>query len=149
VQDLLQAVAAGQVQAIVGLGADADVEGTALAPFSRVGDVVLLLSHEGPLARFATVTLPATSWVESPGSFVNARGIAQAYLRALAPKGDARPAWELAAMLGRALGHELSYRKFKDVRAALLARAPAAHPDHKPEAATPVAEDAAKAPAGA
>lgn len=149
VQDLLQAIAAGQVQAVVGLGADADVEGAALAPVSRVGDVVLLLTHDGPLARFATVTLPAASWAEAEGSFVNAKGIAQGFKRALAPKGDARPAWELAAMLGRALGLELSYRKFKDVRAALLAKAPGGHPDHKPEAPATVATEEAKAPAGA
>ena len=148
VQDLLQAVSAGQVQAIVGLGADADVEGAALSPLSRVGDVVLLLSHDGPLSRFATVTLPAAAWAEAPGSFVNAKGIAQGFLRALPPKGEARPGWELAAMLGRALGQELAYRKFKDVRAALLARAPAAHPDHKPEAPAAAAGEA-KAPAGA
>jgi NADH-quinone oxidoreductase subunit G len=147
VHDLLQAVAAGQVNAIVGLGADVEVEGTALSPLSRVGDVLLLLSHEGPLARFATVTLPVAAWAEAPGSFVNAKGIAQDFLRALPPKGEARPGWEIAAMLGRALGHDLAYRKLKDVRAALMARAPGAHPDRKPEAAAAV--DGAKVPAGA
>ncbi len=141
VQDLLAAAAAGQVQAIVGLGADVDVDTNALAPLSRIGDVVLALSHEGALARFATVVLPAASWAEADGSFVNAKGLAQPFKRALPPKGDARPAWEIIAALGRAMNLDLSYTKLREVRAALLAQAPAAHPDHKPAAT--VSADAA------
>ncbi len=145
-QDLLTAASAGQVQAIVGLGADVDVDTNALAPLSRISDVVLALSHEGALARFATVVLPAASWVEAEGSFVNAKGMAQGFKRALPPKGDARPAWDLVAALGRAMGMDLSYTKLREVRAALLAQAPSAHPEHKPAA---VAADDAKATTGA
>ncbi len=144
--DLLAAAAEGKVQAIVGLGADADVDANALAPLSRIADVVLALSHEGPLARYATVVLPAASWVEAEGSFVNAKGVAQGFKRALSPKGDAAPAWELLAGLGRAMNLDLSYTKLREVRAALLAQVPAAHPDHAP--ATSAATDA-KASAGA
>jgi NADH-quinone oxidoreductase subunit G len=136
--DLLAAASAGQVQAIVGLGADVDVDTNALAPLSRIGDVVLALSHEGPLARFATVVLPAASWAEADGSFVNAKGLAQAFKRGLQPKGDARPAWDLIAALGRAMNLDLSYTKLREVRAALLAQAPAAHPELKPAAAATV-----------
>ncbi len=134
IQDLLAAAAAGQVQAIVGLGADVDVDANALAPLSRIADVVLALTHEGPLARFASVTLPAASWVEADGSFVNAKGLAQPFKRALPPKGSALPAWNLVARLGRAMNLELAYAKLREVRAALLAQAPGAHPDSKPEA---------------
>jgi NADH-quinone oxidoreductase subunit G len=133
-QDLLTAASAGQVQAIVGLGCDADVDVNLLSPLSRIADVVLLTAHKGPLTRFATVLLAAASVFEAEGSFVNASGRAQGFKRALQPRGDLTPAWKIAARLGEALGHELSYKTFKEVRAALMAKAPSAHPDHKPEA---------------
>ncbi len=146
-QDLLAAAAAGQVQGIVGLGADVDVDANALAPLSRIGEVVLFLSHEGPLARFATVVLPAASWAEADGSFVNAKRLAQPFKRALPPKGDALPAWDLIARLGRAMNLDLSYTKLREVRAALLAQAPEAHPDSRPMAVS--ADAGAQAQKGA
>ena len=125
-KDLLTAVSGGQVLGILGLGADVDVDVSALTPLSRVGDVVLITPHEGPLTKFATVALPAASTFETEGSFVNAKGMAQGFKRALLPHGDALPAWDLTARLGRALGCDLAYKKFKEVRGALAARAPKA-----------------------
>jgi NADH-quinone oxidoreductase subunit G len=125
-KDLLTAVSGGQVLGILGLGADVDVDVSALTPLSRVGDVVLITPHEGPLTKFATVALPAASTFETEGSFVNAKGMAQGFKRALIPHGDAVPAWDLTARLGRALGCDLAYKKFKEVRGALAARAPKA-----------------------
>jgi NADH-quinone oxidoreductase subunit G len=87
--------------------------------------VVLLAAHEGPLARAATHVLPACTWAEAEGTFVNAKGMAQAFRRALAPAGDARPGWELAARLGRAMQLDLAYERLSEVRAALAARGPA------------------------
>ena len=128
-KDLLHAVSAGQVQAVVGLGTDSDAEGDALATLGRVSDVVLLASHDGPLAARSTVLLPAASWLEAPGSFMNVRGIAQPFAKALPPKGDAVPAWDLVARLGRAMELDLKYRKFKEVRAAMAVITPAANPE--------------------
>jgi NADH-quinone oxidoreductase subunit G len=91
-------------------------------------------SHQTPLAAQASVLLPAATSFETDGSFVNATGKAQGFKRALQPQGDAAPGWELLARLGRAMGLDLAYTRLRDVRAALLARAPLAHPDHTPAA---------------
>ena len=138
-KDLLHAVSAGQVQAVVGLGACADAEADTLAVLSRVSEVVLIAAHEGPLAAKASVLLPAASSFESTGSFMNVKGIAQEFRKALPPKGDAVPAWDLVARLGRAMELDLKYRKFKEVRAALAVLTPAANPERAPvvEPSTP------------
>ena len=41
----------------------------------------------------------------------------------LKPRGDARPAWELVARLGRALGYAIDWRKLSDVHAAMAPEA--------------------------
>ena len=131
-KDLLHAVSAGQVQAVVGLGTDIDADADALAVLGRVSDVVLIAAHDGPLASRASVLLPAASSFEATGSFMNVKGIAQEFRKALSPKGDAVPAWDLVARLGRAMELDLKYRKFKEVRAALAVLTPAANPERAP-----------------
>jgi NADH-quinone oxidoreductase subunit G len=121
-QDLVASVAAGDVQGILGIGADADLDSATLAPLGRVGAVALFLSHDGPLARFATVTVPVCSALEAEGHFVNVKGLAQGFKRAALPREGVLPGWDAAARVGRGLGLELSYRAAREVRAALQAR---------------------------
>ncbi|MEZ4410283.1 MAG: molybdopterin-dependent oxidoreductase [Polyangiales bacterium] len=131
-KDLVTRVSNGEFEALVGLGVDADVELASLAPLGQLPQVVLLATHDGPLARYATVLLPKASWVESPGSFMNFKGVAQGFDRALRPEGDAAPGWDLVARLGRAMSLDLAYKKLKDVRAAIAVLAPAASTEHRP-----------------
>ena len=84
--------------------------------------MVVLAANEGPIHRYATVTVPVTAWAECDGTFVNAKGLAQTFKRALQPKKDTLPAWDALSRIGRAAGLDLAYRKFKEVRAALVAR---------------------------
>jgi NADH-quinone oxidoreductase subunit G len=109
-------------QAILALGNVADVDEATLAPLGRVGTFVLLASNAGPLTRHATVVIPVTTWAEADGSFVNAKGISQAFQRGLAPKGDSLPAWEAAARIGRAMKLDVAYKRFAEVRGALVSR---------------------------
>ncbi len=146
-KDLLHAVSAGQVQAVVGLGTDIDADADALAVLSRVSEVVLIAAHDGPLASKASVLLPAASWLEAPGSFMNVKGIAQDFKKALTPKGDATPAWDLVARLGRAMDLDLKYRKFKEVRAALAVLTPAANPERTPQSEPPPPSSSPNPPA--
>ncbi len=84
----------------------------------------MLATHEGPLSRLSTVLLPASSWAESDGTYVNARGLSQESEQAIGFKGDSRPAWKLIAGLSVRLGHDLGWRKLADVRGAMSAEAP-------------------------
>jgi NADH-quinone oxidoreductase subunit G len=85
---------------VLALGADT-FDGAAPSP----KHVVVVASHDGPLTRAATVVLPASTWAEADGTFVNSRGMTQTSQRALAPRGEALPAWAWLARLGRALGY--------------------------------------------
>jgi NADH-quinone oxidoreductase subunit G len=80
---------------------------------------VTIASHEGPFADSAHVMLPATSWVEASGTFVNAKGMAQEAWKGIDSLGSAAPAWDQIARLANALGYETTWTKLKDIRSKL------------------------------
>ena len=88
-----------------------------------LGTLVVIASHEGALTDAAHVVLPATSWAEHNGTYVNRQGIHQLSEKGPLPQGDSKPAWELARLLGVALGLEVSWSKLKDVRSLLVGTA--------------------------
>jgi NADH-quinone oxidoreductase subunit G len=107
---LSAAVKRGAVTHVLALGS---VSGADLG----TATIVTLASHRGELTSAATVVLPATSWAEANGTYVNAKNLAQVSEKALATVGDEQPAWQLLALLGRALGYDCTWSKLKDVRA--------------------------------
>lgn len=80
---------------------------------------VVIAAHEGPMTEGADILLPATSWAEAAGTFVNAKNMAQVAERALQPMGESRPAWEVIAKLGQVLGYETTWAKLKEVQSNL------------------------------
>ena len=134
-QELAASVAMGRFGGILGLGSEVRDLADASA-LKGAGPSVVLATHAGPLASGASVVLPASSWAECDGTFVNAKGLAQESEQAVGPAGDSRPAWKLVAALSARLGSDLGWRKLADVRRAM-----------SPEAGAIVAEG--RAPAGA
>jgi NADH-quinone oxidoreductase subunit G len=63
--------------------------------------------------------LPATSWAEHSGTYVNKQGFRQVADKALEPQGASRPAWELTRLLAKSLRVEPTWAKLKDIRASL------------------------------
>jgi formate dehydrogenase major subunit len=59
--------------------------------------------------RHAHVVLPASSFLEKSGTFINAERRIQLVSPALAPPGDARTDLEIIQDVSRALGHEMGY----------------------------------------
>ncbi|MBN2197465.1 MAG: (2Fe-2S)-binding protein [Polyangiaceae bacterium] len=88
-------------------------------PFGRPKARIVLATHDGPLARRATVLLPAATWAEGQGTFVNAQGLAQVSERAVRPRGESLPAWRLVLLLASELGIELGWKKFGELGRAL------------------------------
>ena len=78
-------------------------------------------------ARFAQVLLPASSWAEADGQFMNVDGIVQESEQAIEPSGQSRPAWKLAAAIGVRLGAPIPWRTLEELRNA-LAGTPAVEP---------------------
>jgi NADH-quinone oxidoreductase subunit G len=120
--ELMAAIDQGRYAYVVALGSELEVDaGPAQAALSKLKGVVTIAAHDGPLAKAAHITLPACSWAEMDGTYVNRKGISQRSERALRPRGDARPAWELVARLGRALGYAMDWKKPADVARAMKA----------------------------
>jgi NADH-quinone oxidoreductase subunit G len=119
--ELLAEVGAGRVTHVIALGGAAPgVEPKDLATLQTLRALVTLTSHEGPLAEAAQVVLPVTSWAESSGTYVNAKGMRQVSEAAIQPLGSARPAWEQIAKIAQTLGLEAGWTKLREIRAKLL-----------------------------
>jgi len=65
----------------------------------------------------ADVLLPAASFMETSGTYVNAEGFWQGFNAVLETKGDARPAWKILRVLGNLTGLDgFDYISSQDVK---------------------------------
>ncbi len=112
------AIQSGAITHVLALGSA--VEDEAVVPMlGKLQALVVLGAWEGPLTEAAHVALPAASWAEADGQFMNAKGMVQESEQAVEPLGQARPAWKLAAALGVRLGIPIPFRTLEELRAAL------------------------------
>jgi NADH-quinone oxidoreductase subunit G len=124
-QALVDDVVARRVTHVIALGGSAPGPVSAL----RSAKVINIAAHQGPMNDVAAVVLPATSWAEHSGTYVNAKGLRQVADKALEPQGACKPAWQQVADLATALGYEPSWVKLKHIRAHLAGGPPVeAHP---------------------
>jgi NADH-quinone oxidoreductase subunit G len=116
---LLDDVVAGRVTHVLALGNATPIDAEALA----VVKLVTITAHEGALTTLAAVVLPATSWAEHSGTYVNAKGMRQVSEKAIEPQGVSKPAWRQVADLATALGYEAPWTKLRQIRAQLIGAA--------------------------
>jgi NADH-quinone oxidoreductase subunit G len=118
--NLLDDIRGGRVSLVIALGGlsprNDPEDATALG---MLGTLVVVAAHEGALTEAAHIVLPATSWAESSGTYVNRQGLRQVAEKALEAQGASRPGWEYARALAKALGLDPSWSKLKDVRSSL------------------------------
>ncbi|MEO7096441.1 MAG: 2Fe-2S iron-sulfur cluster-binding protein [Polyangiales bacterium] len=136
--ELAEPVVGGQITTLVSLGGHADVgDATTVGALGRA-KLIAIAANEGELTDFAEVMLPAASWAEEDGSFINRQGLEQKFEAGPRPAGDSLPAWEIVARLARQMGHPVDWKSLKDVRAAMKSSSPGAKPtDEAPAAAVP------------
>ncbi|MFI4886123.1 MAG: NADH-quinone oxidoreductase subunit NuoG [Steroidobacterales bacterium] len=82
------------------------------------------------LRKVAHVLLPAGSFAETSGTYVNLEGVWQSQTGAAAPVGESRPGWKILRVLGNLLGLSgFDYQSSEDVRdeLATLVGAPTAY----------------------
>jgi NADH-quinone oxidoreductase subunit G len=123
---LMADVGAVRTTHVIALGsatprAKTDEEGAAedLGGLKGLRALVTIATNTGPLSDAAHVILPAASWAEASGTYVNAKGIKQTSEKGIELLGSARPGWEQVAHVARALGYEPTWSKLKDIRARL------------------------------
>ncbi|WP_404713467.1 NADH-quinone oxidoreductase subunit NuoG [Sphingomonas sp. MMS24-J13] len=76
-------------------------------------------------AHVADVILPAASYAEKSGTYVNLEGRVQRGDRAVFPPGDAREDWSIFRALSDVLGHKLPFDTLDQLRAQMEAEVPA------------------------
>jgi NADH-quinone oxidoreductase subunit G len=102
------------------LGAD-EVDFRAFANSFKV-----YVGHHGDKgAHHADVILPAASYVEKAGTFVNLEGRVQVAQQAVFAPGEAREDWKIFRALSEALGKPLPFDTLAQLRAAMIAEVPA------------------------
>jgi len=129
-EDLLADIRAGRTTHVIALGAsgialNSDHDAEALR---QLLGFVVVASHESALCNVAHVVLPATSWAEQSGTYVNKKGIRQQTEQALSPQGESKPAWSIVRQLGQSLGFDATWATLRDVRARMGLAAAARDP---------------------
>jgi NADH-quinone oxidoreductase subunit G len=104
-EDLL----AGDLQALLVLGADLPLSDEALTAAVGLEGLVVIADREISIAGGAHVALPAAAWAEVHGTITNRQGRVQRMRAAYAPDGKALPAWEIVTRLGQAAAATLTY----------------------------------------
>ena len=114
--DLVRAAEEGKLTHVLALGSQTPSDASALA---KIRHLVALSTHTGPLQAHAEIVLPAASWAEAEGSFVNRQGTTQESERAVTPRGDSRPAFRWVHELRLALDRPPVWKKLGELRAAM------------------------------
>ncbi len=95
--------------------------------FARFGQSFkVYVGHHGDKgAHHADVILPAASYVEKSGTYVNLEGRVQVAEKAIFAPGDAREDWAIFRALSDVLGKPLPFDSLVQLRAAMIAEVPA------------------------
>ncbi len=113
-------IVAAKPKVLLALGAD-EVDFTKFEDSLKV-----YIGHHGDKgAHAADIILPAAAYTEKPGTYVNTEGRVQRGDKAVFAPGDAREDWTILRALADALGVDVAFESFHELRAAMVADAPA------------------------
>lgn len=116
---ILEGCVSGAIKALYVMGSDpiasfsdADLARRALdaVPFLIVQDL-----FQTETGKMADVFLPACSFIEKDGSFTNIEGRMQRFKKAIEPRGESKPDWQIIAELMSRLGKPVPYFSPRDV----------------------------------
>ncbi|MGV8830752.1 MAG: NADH-quinone oxidoreductase subunit NuoG [Devosia sp.] len=109
----------GELDVLFLLGAD-EYDMTAMGK----AFVVYIGTHGDAGAHRADVILPAATYTEKSGTYVNTEGRVQVTNRAVFPPGDAKEDWSIVRALSGAMGMALPFNSLSQLRAAIYAEYP-------------------------
>ncbi len=123
--ELMEKLTKDSYRYVIGLGSEIEVDGAEVRnELLRLKGVVAICSHDGPLSNAAHIALPACSFAEVAGTYVNKDGIAQRAEPVLEPLGSAYPAWQIVVALGRVMGFDIDWQSRSDLELAMVSAAP-------------------------
>jgi NADH-quinone oxidoreductase subunit G len=113
-------IAKAAPKVVLALGAD-EVDWSAFGDSFKV-----YIGHHGDKgAHAADVILPAASYAEKDGTYVNTEGRVQFAEKAVFAPGDAREDWTILRALADALGVNVGFDSFAELQSAMIAEVPA------------------------
>ena len=113
-------IAAAKPKVVLSLGAD-EMD---FAPFA--GSLKVYIGHHGDKgAHAADIILPAASYAEKDGTYVNTEGRVQFAEKAVFAPGDAREDWTILRALADAQGVTVGFDSFEQLQSAMIAEVPA------------------------
>jgi NADH-quinone oxidoreductase subunit G len=113
-------IAAAAPKVLLSLGAD-EMD---YAPFAK--SLKVYIGHHGDKgAHNADVILPAASYAEKDGTYVNTEGRVQFAEKAVFAPGDAREDWTILRALADSVGVKVRFDSFGELQSAMIAAVPA------------------------
>jgi predicted molibdopterin-dependent oxidoreductase YjgC len=122
-QQLNADIIGGSVRGLWILGDHVALDDEALAALAKL-DVVYQSPHDNFLSDKVSVLLPAASWAEVHGTYTNAKGLVQRVRAAVEPPGEARPHYELIALIAKRLGVDVGAPTAKAIFAEMKGAVP-------------------------
>ena len=120
ISELVTDVQSGAVQGVLALGWATAEKLEKLAPLVALDGVVSLTSHVGALPAVASVAIPVADIFEIEGSFVNDKGMTQAFSPVLSRPAGVEPAWKTIRSLAGRLGKDLGFEDLQGLRQGLV-----------------------------
>jgi len=113
-------IAAAKPKVLLALGADE-------MDFEPYADALkVYIGHHGDKgAHQADIILPAASYAEKDGTYVNTEGRVQFAEKAVFAPGDAREDWTILRALADAIGVKVGFDSFEELQSAMIAEVPA------------------------
>ncbi|WP_336986388.1 NADH-quinone oxidoreductase subunit NuoG [Altererythrobacter aquiaggeris] len=112
-------IAAQKPKLVISLGADE-------MDFAQFDDALkVYIGHHGDKgAHAADIVLPAAAYTEKDGTYVNTEGRVQYAEQAVFPPGDAREDWTILRALADALGVDVGFDSFAELRLKMIGAVP-------------------------
>jgi NADH-quinone oxidoreductase subunit G len=96
---IAQGIREGRIRTLIVFGEDVTRHGIGADLLARLPALIVSDILPNETTRLAHYVLPGCAHAEKRGTFTNTKGRVQKFLKAIEPKGDARPEWEFLAEL--------------------------------------------------
>lgn len=84
-----------------------------------------LVTYESDFFKKADILLPSTLFTETSGTYTNRNGMIQKFNRAVFPKGEIRPGWQIIQQIAAALNFSWNYATIGHVAREMFEKVPA------------------------
>lgn len=104
IPSIADGIRSGRIKTLIVFGEDVTKCGIDAGLLGKVGTLIVSDILPNATTAMAHYLLPGCAHAEKRGTFINAKGRVQKFLKAVEAKGDARPEWEFLAELTKSLG---------------------------------------------